>query len=63
MKFIFTHEFRHLKKKNSRTKFMCKNKFFQSSGTKTELHAKFGKENNILPKNKQKTGYNIGTQK
>ena len=30
------------------TKFMCKNEHFQSSGTKTEFHAKFRDENNSL---------------
>jgi hypothetical protein len=30
------------------TKFMCKNKLFQSLGTKTEFHAKFRDENNSL---------------
>ena len=28
---------------------MCKKEFFQSSGTKTELYAKFRNENNSLP--------------
>ena len=28
--------------------FMCKNEFFQSLGSKNELHAKFRDENNIF---------------
>ena len=35
-------------KKSSWAKFMCKNKFFQSSGMKNELHAMFKNENNSL---------------
>ncbi len=50
--FVFTHEFRYLKKKkSSSTKFTCKNKLFQSLGTKTEFHAKFRDETNNLIKN------------
>jgi hypothetical protein len=29
-------------------KFMCKNKFFHSSGMKTEFHKKFNDKNNNL---------------
>ena len=49
--FVFIHKFFHLKKKKSSgTKFTCKNKLFQSSGTKTEFHAKFRDETNSLIK-------------
>ncbi len=32
---------------------MCKNKIFESSGTKTEFYVKFRDENNNLPKKKK----------
>ncbi len=56
-KFIFTHEFCPLKKKNSEqnlgvkrtlSKFKDKKRTFQSSGTKNEIPAKFRDENNSL---------------
>ena len=42
------------KKKSFETKFMYKNKLFQSSGKKNELHIKFRDENNSLTKKKKK---------
>ena len=47
--FGFTLQYRFCPfKKSSWAKFMCKNKFFQSSGMKNELHAMFKNENNSL---------------